>query len=386
MDNFNLNVDPIVLAAYAMKAFNQTHGLAYAHISHDFTIRQTSGNFLQFSNFGNPPVDKSLSEVLWPFVGMEETLQDIIDGVMPVFLLEYVAHPQSDGSTSYFNFQVTPIDDQNPAYGLLLLIEDVSRTGRLRQVIVQERNELSLTQGRLTKANEQLQRLNQHKSLFMSIVAHDLRGPLSGIQGYASLVKAYIEEERLSKYIDSILSQITLMNGMIEDLHDLDMIEEDKIKLDIGDDSLNVIITEVVKAVTINLERKRQTLHLNIPEEPLNIRADIPKIWRIIHNLLGNAVKYTQAGGEITLTAREASSDTVILEIMDNGLGMTKDEVTHLFDLYYRTAGATQSSTSGSGLGLFIVKGLVEAHNGRIEVVSEPKIGSTFTVHLPILE
>ena len=386
MDNFNLNVDPIVLAAYAMKAFNQTHGLAYAHISQDFTIRQTSGNFLQFVKCEYPPMGKALSEVLWPFVGLEETLQDIIDGTLPLYLLEYVAYEQADGTTGYFNFQITPIDEQNPTYGLLLLIEDVSRTGQLRQVIVQERNELSLTQGYLTKANEQLQHLNQRKSLFMSIVAHDLRGPLSGIQGYASLIKAYIEGERLSKYVNSILSQIHLMNDMIEDLHDLDMIEENKITLDVSADSLNVIITEVVKAVTAVLERKEQTIYLDTPADALTIRADIPKIWRIIHNLLNNAVKYTPKGGKITLTARKESDDIVLLEIADNGLGMTEDEVSHLFDLYYRTGSATQSSTAGSGLGLYIVKGLIEAHNGRIEVVSQPNAGSTFTVYLPILE
>ena len=385
MDTINLNVDPIVLAAYAMKAYNQTHGLAYAHISQDFTIRQTSPNFFQFIKLNHPPIGKILPEILPPLIGMEQSMQDILDGVETAYLLEYVAYEQMDGSAGYLNIQITAIDEQNPPYGLLLLIEDVSRTGRLQQAIVQERNELSITQEHLKTANKQLLQLNQRKSLFMSIVAHDLRGPLSGIQGYASLLQAYLKDERLLKYVHSILSQVHRLNDMIGDLRDLDTIEENKIMLDIGDDNLNVIITEVVKAITIDLQKKGQTLHLDLPAEMLTIRADIAKFWRIIFNLLNNAVKYTPKEGEIHLTVSQGTDNNIIVKVADNGLGMTEDEVSHLFDLYYRTGSAKKSSNSGSGLGLFIVKGLVEAHNGRIEVVSQPKKGSTFTVYLPIL-
>ena len=390
MDALNLNVDPIVLAAYAMKAFNQTHGLAYAHISHDLTIRQTSPNFVQFVRFEQLPVGRLLADVIPLFVGMEETLQEIIGGLTPVFLLEHVVHVQSSGETGYFNFQLSPIDEQNPKYGLLLLIEDASRTGRLQQAIVQERNELSLMQEHLQKANSRLQHLNQQKSLFMSIIAHDLRGPLSGIQGFASLAKLYIkrtysDDEHLLKYTDNIVSQVDLLNNMISDLHVLDRIEEDKVTLNLGSDAINVIVGEVEKAIIADAEHKGQTLRVNLPEESLTIYADIVKLWRIIYNLLSNAVKYTPMGGEITLNVRQESEKSIVLEIIDNGSGMTADEVTHLFNPYYRTGNAKQSTTSGSGLGLYIVKGLVEAHNGRIEVVSQPDEGSTFTVHLPIL-
>ena len=391
MDILNLNVDPIVLAAYAMKAFNQTHGLAYAHISQDFTIRQTSANFSQFVGLRQLAIGKLLADIVPSFLGLEETLQEILDGITSSYLLEYVARERSDGTTGYFNFQITPIDEQNPKYGLLLLIEDASRTGQLQQAIVQERNELSLMQEHLKKANKRLHYLNQQKSLFMSIIAHDLRGPLSGIQGFAGLIqtytkKMYTEDLRLSRYTNNIISQIALLNDMISDLHDLDRIEEGKVVLDIGSDTINVIIMEVEKAVTVDLGRKRQALTIDMPTDSLIIRADISKIWRIIYNLLNNAIKYTPAEGKISMIARQEADDCVVIEIADNGTGMTADEVTHLFDPYYRAGNAKQSDASGSGLGLYIVKGLVEAHNGRIEVISQPEKGSTFTVYLPILE
>ena len=391
MDILNLNVDPIVLAAYAMKAFNQTHGLAYAHISQDFTIRQTSANFSQFVGLRQLAIGKLLADIVPSFLGLEETLQEILDGITSSYLLEYVARERSDGTTGYFNFQITPIDEQNPKYGLLLLIEDASRTGQLQQAIVQERNELSLMQEHLKKANKRLHYLNQQKSLFMSIIAHDLRGPLSGIQGFAGLIqtytkKMYTEDLRLSRYTNNIISQIALLNDMISDLHDLDRIEEGKVVLDIGTDTINVIIMEVEKAVTVDLGRKRQALTIDMPTDSLIIRADISKIWRIIYNLLNNAIKYTPAEGKISMIARQEADDCVVIEIADNGTGMTADEVTHLFDPYYRAGNAKQSDASGSGLGLYIVKGLVEAHNGRIEVISQPEKGSTFTVYLPILE
>ncbi len=391
MDALNLNVDPIVLAAYAMKAFNQTHGLAYAHISEDCTIRQTSANFSQFVNYNKLPTGNLLADIMPTFVGMEDTLQDILDGNTPSYLLEYVAHEQSDGTTGYFNFQITPIDEQNPKYGLLLLIEDASRTGLLQQAVVQERNELSLMQEHLTSANKKLKYLNQQKSLFMSILAHDLRGPLSGIQGFAALIQSYTQKSytgdlRLSRYTNNIISQISLLNDMISDLHALDRIEEGTVTLDMGSDTINIIIAEVEKTVVIDVGKKEQTLSIDMPIEPLTVRADIAKLWRIIYNLLNNAIKYTPAGGEISLTVHQEPDNCIVLKISDNGTGMTADEVTHLFDPYYRAGNAKQSGASGSGLGLYIVKGLVEAHNGRIEVVSQPEEGSTFTVYLPILE
>ena len=391
MDAPNLNVDPIVLAAYAMKAFNQTHGLAYAHISQDFTIRQTSANFSQFIDFNELPTGKLLADIVPMFVGMGDTLQEILDGNTPTYLLEYVAHERMDGTTGYFNFQITPIDEQNTRYGLLLLIEDASRTGQLQQTIVQERNDLSLTQEHLKRANDRLRYLNQQKSLFMSIIAHDLRGPLSGIQGFAALIQSYIRKSytddlRLTRYTDNIISQIGLLNNMISDLHALDRIEEGKVILDIGSDTINIIVAEVEKAVAVDLEKKNQMLYIDMPAEPVTVRADISKIWRIIYNLLSNAVKYTPAEGEIRFTVRQELNNNIVLEITDNGTGMTADEVEHLFNPYYRASNAKKSGASGSGLGLYIVKGLVEAHNGRIEVVSQPEEGSTFTVHLPILE
>ncbi len=391
MDTHNLNVDPIVLAAYAMKAFNQTHGLAYAHISQDFTIRQTSPNFSQFVDFNQLPAGNLLTDAVPTFIGMESILQEILDGGSPIYQLEYVAHEQPDGTTGYFNFQITPIDEQNPKYGLLLLIEDTSRTGRLQQTVVQERNDLSLTQEHLKTANVKLQYLNQQKSLFMSILAHDLRGPLSGIQGFAALIQSYTQKSytgdlRLSRYTNNIISQISLLNDMISDLHALDRIEEGNVTLRIGSDTINIIIAEVKKTVAIDVGKKRQTLHIDIPAEPLAVRADIAKVWRIIYNLLNNAIKYTPSGGKISLTARQEPDKYVVLEISDNGTGMTADEVEHLFDPYYRAGNAKQGNVSGSGLGLYIVKGLVEAHNGRIEVVSQLEKGSTFTVYLPILE
>ena len=173
---------------------------------------------------------------------------------------------------------------------------------------------------------------------------------------------------------------------MISDLHALDRIEEGTVTLDIGSDTINIVIAEVEKTVAIDVEKKKQTLSVNMPVEPLTVRADIAKLWRIIYNLLNNAIKYTPAGGEISLTAHQESDNCVVLKISDNGTGMTADEVEHLFDPYYRAGNAKKSGASGSGLGLYIVKGLVEAHNGRIEVISQPEEGSTFTVYLPILE
>jgi two-component system phosphate regulon sensor histidine kinase PhoR len=142
------------------------------------------------------------------------------------------------------------------------------------------------------------------------------------------------------------------------------------------------IVDEVTKVMQINADSKEIALITNLPEKPLTLWGDRDKLYRVVYNLVGNAIKYTSRNGRVEVQSIK-ENDQIVLHVIDDGYGMTEDQIAQLFQLYYRTEDARKSKTQGTGLGLYIVKMLVEAHKGDISVTSQPEIGSTFSVTLP---
>ncbi len=376
--------DPIMLAAHAARAMSQAHRMAYAHLAPDLTIVQTSSNFpfLLESQTGQI-IGLPVTEILWEFVGAEAALHDILRGEIPLLRLEQVNRGQGEAML-YLNFQVTPLDAFQPDRGLLLLVEDETAYGRLQQTLVQDRNELRLLKRKLTSANDELRRLNRLKSLFLSMSAHDLRAPLTSIGGYASLLLEIMSDAPADtlKYLGIILSQSEQMNRIISDFLDLDKLEQGLLSLHLESCDLNQIIARVSAAMQVVADSRQIAIALALPSPPLYIWADPDKLYRIIYNLVSNAVKYTPRNGRVHIEARQ-SDEQITLQVSDNGHGMSEEQLDNLFQLYYRTENARKSKTKGTGLGLYIVKMLVEAHQGRITVASKPGAGSIFTVTLP---
>ena len=380
------NLDPIVLAAHVAKAYNSTHQLAYAHLSPELKVLQISPNFLSLLHTpGIEVVGQPIANVLWEFVGAENVLNDVLHGMQPNYQLDQVHREQKDGTLSYLSFRVSAVRQYDPSSGLLLLIEDTTEYGRLQQDLVQDRNELRLLQKKLEQANKELTELNQMKSLFLSMAAHDLQTPLTAIFGYSDLLLNGIgasSPEQQEEFLETIRAQANRLSRLVTDFLDLDQIEQGTLDIVPMECLLNEIITEVVNVVRIEAQMRDITLDLELPSEPLLLMADPDKLHQVLYNLIGNALKYTMSGGSIRIETSQAIEE-ISIAISDSGLGMSQEQLSNLFTLYYRTEEATQRRIKGKGLGLYIVKSLVEAHNGRIEVTSEPNVGTTFTVVLP---
>ncbi|MCP4423188.1 MAG: hypothetical protein GY803_01715 [Chloroflexi bacterium] len=377
----------IELAARAARAISQFRQMAYAQLAPDLTVTQVSPNFSALlPDLAEEIIGQPIADLLWEFVGAEETLGDILRGDAPVFRLEQVSRGGAPSAPIYLSFQVAPLDENQPGRGLLLLVEDGSEYGRLQQSLVQDRNELRLLQRQLTQANEELHDLNRLKSLFLSMSAHDLRTPLASVSGYASLILDRIPEgtpPKIRQYLEIVLSQSDRMNRLISDFLDLDQIEQGCLAIKPEACDLNEIIGDVTAVMKINADSRQIVMETNLPNPPLRLWVDREKLFRIIYNLVGNAVKYTQRGGRVWVRVKQEEAE-VAIQIADNGPGMTAEQVSQLFQLYYRTDDARRSKTKGTGLGLYIVKALTEAHQGRIQVASQPGQGSTFTVYLPL--
>lgn len=378
--------DPIILAARVAQAISATYQMAYAQLAPDLTVVQHSSNFPSLLPHPVQEITgQPIAELLWELVGTEEILGEILQGKQITYRLEYINRERADGSTTYLNFQVLPLDADDPGRGLLLLVENETGDGRLQQLLVQDRNELRLVKDQLTDANEELIRLNRLKSLFLSMSAHDLRTPLTAISGYASLMLDVLPDDinpSIRNYLMIVTHQAGRLNGLISDFLDLDQIEEGRLTLEPEPLDLRKVVEEVTNVMQINANSRETSLETSLPDNPVNLWADRDKLYRVVYNLVGNAIKYTPRQGRVKVQV-EPNGDQVVLHVIDNGRGLTEEQLANLFQIYYRTEDAKKSKTQGTGLGLYIVKMLVEAHQGQITVISQPGQGSTFTVMLP---
>jgi len=229
-----------------------------------------------------------------------------------------------------------------------------------------------------------LKELDRIKSDFVNTVSHDLRSPLTAILGYVELIErvgTITEQQR--EFVRRIQLSVNSITALINDLLDLGRIEA-------GFDARNeivplqAIIQYAVDGLANRSQEKSQELQLIVPDDLPPVLGNPVRLRQMLSNLISNAVKYTQEGGQITITAR-AEGNQVITQVIDNGPGVPPTDQPYIFDKFYR-ASNIQTGTSGTGLGLAIVKSIVENHMGRIWVDSVVGHGSTFTVVLPITD
>jgi len=336
--------DRMRLAACAAQTQHGHQRLAYAQLSPDLRIKQTSANFASMALAAPQPeaelVDQLLSDVLWEFVGAEAALHDVWTGQAPFFRLAHVNREQPDGTMNYLTFTVYRLEEKVTLEGLLLLVEDDTEYGRLHHQLVQDRNELRLVQGKLAAANEELSRIDRMKSLFLSMAAHDLRTPLSAIQGYAEMLLLGIAEPGTPKsfqYLDIIQQQSARLNQLIDDIVDLDLIEQGKLTLNLNACDVNPLLQEATSTFKFQMERRSIAVHYDLAPEPVIVWADAEKMLRVLYNLVGNAVKYMSGQGQITLRSQQHAGQAII-EVEDTGPGMTAEHLDNLFVLYYRSA------------------------------------------------
>lgn len=238
--------------------------------------------------------------------------------------------------------------------------------------------------------------IDRMKTEFLSTAAHELRTPLTSIQGFSEilLIRNNLKPERRQKYLSYINAQAVSLGKIIGDLLDISRIESGKgFNLHKEAFDLGKSIKEIVE-----LFRSRSPSHgfeTNVPEGPLTAFADQGKLQQLMENLLSNAVKYSPAGGTIRITAQKSEEcereqagesisqpSTILISVEDEGIGMTPDQVKQVFDKFWR-ADASNKAIEGTGLGMSIVKYIVEAHGGTVQVESEPGKGTTITIEMP---
>lgn len=365
------------------------HSLAWGVLSPDLIVLETSERFSEFQwDRSLEPVGRQVGELIWELVGAEAGLREVLQGSEQIFSLENINRKAQGESTIYLALHVIRLSEREPEKGLLLIIQDTTFTSTLEQELVQDRNELRLARRNLSQANEELRKLNRLKSLFLSIAAHDLRSPLTAVRGYTELAQKDLNPETQAEtadYLSTAISLVDAMNRLIADFLDLDIIEQGNLKIRPVVCNLNAVVPGVAEIMSAFARRKRVRIEIKLEESLPAIYADPDRMQQILFNLLGNAIKYTGPNDQVTVETY-SQNEHVLLRVTDHGPGIPEAEIPRLFDLYHRTEEARQSKTKGLGLGLFIVKSLVDLQHGQIFTRSQIGQGTEFTVRIPVYQ
>jgi len=253
---------------------------------------------------------------------------------------------------------------------------------------VKRKDELQDMADRLAQANDQLRKLDNAKTEFISIASHQLRTPLTSIKGFISLViegsygqvsdsvrdaltKVYASSERLIKLVEDLLNVSRIESGRMQFVFDKASIED--------------LVKELYDNFILVAKNKKLYLDLKIPKEKMTeVVMDSSKIHEVVSNLIDNALKYTERGGVI-IKAEEIGDMAIRITVSDTGIGVPAEEIQNLFKKFSRGKDTGRLHVGGTGLGLYVGKNIIDAHHGRIWVESDGEgRGSSFIIELPI--
>ncbi len=225
-----------------------------------------------------------------------------------------------------------------------------------------------------------LLKLEQYRRNFLGNISHELKTPLFAIQGYLlTLLEGGMYDENINaKYLRKAVSNVDRLRNIVEDLDIINQFESGQIKLNIEEFDLKELSSEVID--DLGFMAKERNIELQIKEnvsKPLEVIADRGKVRQVLYNLIANAVKYGKKNGHVLIGFAE-EDDKIITEVEDDGIGIEEEHLNHLFDRFYRVEQSRSRKQGGSGLGLSIVKHIIEAHEQSVSVNSVIGEGSVF--------
>ncbi|MDR1184362.1 MAG: DUF3365 domain-containing protein, partial [Coriobacteriales bacterium] len=247
---------------------------------------------------------------------------------------------------------------------------------------------ISYLVNRLERANEDLQRESRYKSDFLATMSHEFRTPLTAILAFTDLFENSNTKtaERDKDALEEVKENGNILLNMVNNILEVARIDAGHVEMNYELVDMVDLIGTIEGAIRPLAERRAIRFTTTIESDVPLIQADWEKLRRIIENLASNAVKFTKRGGEVEIIIRNDAerSDRIAIAVRDTGIGIRPEDIPHVFEKFVQLDKSSFRRYNGSGLGLTVVKDLTEAHHGIIEVVSEPKKGSTFTVYIPI--
>lgn len=248
-----------------------------------------------------------------------------------------------------------------------------------------QRRQIAAQRDELAAYAEALRTVDQRRNDFIAVLGHELRNPVMALRAGFALMRRHGDAERVASIRERMDAQVHHLSRLVEDLLDVARIDQGKISLQVERVELQDVLRSAVDTSTPKIDAGGHALTLDLPEDPVWLDADFTRIAQVVSNLLANAAKYTPAQGKIRLSAAQRA-DMVEIDVTDNGIGVAEDMQSRIFDLFTQSDGPDARSRDGLGIGLALVKQLVELHGGAISLKSEgPGSGSRFTVRLPAI-
>ncbi|HBV13616.1 MAG TPA: hybrid sensor histidine kinase/response regulator [Brevundimonas sp.] len=248
---------------------------------------------------------------------------------------------------------------------------------RQRMESLAQRNELEAYANALREAD-------RRKNDFIAMLGHELRNPIMALHAGLQLLQRQSDEERKAVIHARMEVQAHHLSRLIEDLLDVARIDQGKISLQQERVSLQSIVDSAIDTSRPRIEAASHELTVSLPPEPVWLNGDFTRLSQVISNLLANAAKYTPREGRILLSV-DVEQDQIRIDVADNGIGVSADLKDRIFELFAQSKGPDDRSRDGLGIGLALVKQLVELHGGTIDLASDgPGLGSCFTVRLPL--
>ncbi|MBD0369234.1 MAG: HAMP domain-containing histidine kinase [Pyrinomonadaceae bacterium] len=238
------------------------------------------------------------------------------------------------------------------------------------------------------RAAQRQMRLSQMKTDFVSNVSHELRTPLASIRVFGEFLKMgrVSDEDKIREYGEYIETESRRLTQLVNNILDFSRIESGRKTYDFSETDPSALVHSTLKTFDIQLKQRGFNVHVKEPQSPLPpVFVDGEAIGQVLINLLDNAIKYSGEAREIEIRLGHANG-FVQVAVEDHGIGLTREDQQKVFDKFYRVCTGLVHETRGSGLGLALVKHIIEAHKGRVTLESEPGRGSTFTIHLPAKE
>lgn len=293
----------------------------------------------------------------WPW---EDSLRQVFDKGTPKSL-DFVY--ESVAGTSHFSSRLVP------EFGLDGTVEFVLGFSH------------DITQRKLYEKT--LSEADKRKDEFIAILSHELRNPLAPMRSGIQILRLTRDAATASRTLEMMERQLLQMTRLIDDLLDISRITSGKLLLRVQRVSVGAIADAAVEAARPIVEAGHHTLIVDLPQQPLWLDVDPARLAQVIGNLLRNSAKYSQDGGQIRLSARLEGNETVI-QVIDKGLGIPADMLGHVFDMFTQVNRTLDRAQGGLGIGLALVKQLIEMHHGSIVAESAGTgLGSTFTIRLP---
>jgi len=283
----------------------------------------------------------------------------------------------------YFRRNLPTVEERRRADGRFLLIERTPMDGGGYVSCFTDITEQRTIETELLHAKETAEMANRAKSEFLANVSHELRTPLNSIIGFSQILQGDVADDKRKEYAGDIMWSGTHLLEVIKDILDVSKIEAGEMDLHFEQVDLAQLLEECRRMFAERLNSSGLSLDISVADGVATVHADLLRLKQALINLLSNAIKFTPRGGRIAVAVSASNSQNVLISVTDTGIGIDEDDLDRILQPFVQVRNVQERPHEGTGLGLYLVKSIVELHGGELQVSSEAPGGTTVTIRLP---